>query len=119
MVCGTLVTCQRHGKFNLLITVFFLLLLLLFFDWMGYSIIIIIIILIGIRTSFESEKKKSDYPAQILENKNSLYIRIIIIPYTLDLDSLILIPIVDIFVSVYLGPLAYKNNKPMTFMLGI
>ena len=118
MVCGTLVTCQRHGKFNLLITVFLLLLLLLFFDWMGYSIIIIII-LIGIRTSFESEKKKSDYPAQILENKNSLYIRIIIIPYTLDLDSLILIPIVDIFVSVYLGPLAYKNNKPMTFMLGI
>ena len=30
--------------------------------------------------------------------------------YTLNLDSHILIPKVDIFVSVYLGPSAYKNN---------
>ena len=37
MVCGTVVTCQRHEKFNLLWVI--VLLLLLFFDWMGYSIV--------------------------------------------------------------------------------
>ena len=58
MVCGIVVTCQRHGKFNLLwVIVLLLLLLLLFFDWMGYSIVFYLFFLF-IRTSFESENNQ-------------------------------------------------------------
>ena len=64
MVCGILVICQRHGKFNLLWVTVFLLFIYFLTGWVTLFFLFIRTRFflggggIGIRTSFESEKNQ-------------------------------------------------------------